>query len=84
MVSLASKEYVFPASAEEADFVQIIERSLSDINYVQSLEGHVQEVVLSAYVGSIKNTHGESILPSVQKRLFTLTTLQYYPLGLHA
>lgn len=59
MVFLASKEYVFPASVEEADFVQIIEQSLSDIGYVKSLKGHVHVVVINAYVRSIKYTQGK-------------------------
>ena len=67
MVSLASKEYVFSAFVEEADFVQIIEQSLSDIGYVQSLKGHVHVVVINAYVRSIKYTHGNSALAPVRK-----------------
>lgn len=66
MVSLASKEYVFPASVEEADFIQIIEQSLSDIVYVNSLKGHVHVVVINAYVRSIKYTHGNLALARVR------------------
>ena len=73
MVSLASKEYVFPASVEEADFVQIIEQSLSDIGYVKSLKGHVHAVVINAYVRSIKYTHGNLALAPVRNAFSLLT-----------
>lgn len=36
---------------------QIIKRSLSDINYIQSLEGELKEIVVGAYTRSLGNSH---------------------------
>jgi hypothetical protein len=41
-----------------ADQVQIIERSISDIEYVQSLTGNVRDIVVQSYVRSLTYTHG--------------------------
>ena len=73
MVSLKSTEYVFPGSVEEADFVQIIEQSLSDIDYVNSLKGNVHVIVINAYVGSIKYTHGNLAPTPVRNAYSPLT-----------
>lgn len=44
-----------------ANWGQIIERSLSDIGYVTSLEGRLREIVTEAYVKCLTYTHGKSI-----------------------
>jgi hypothetical protein len=43
--------------------MQIIDRSLSDIEYVRSLQGHVGKLVSQAYIKSLTYTHGESYTP---------------------
>jgi hypothetical protein len=39
--------------------IQILNKALTDIAYVQSLKGHLSTVVTKAYVESLHYTHGK-------------------------
>lgn len=39
--------------------LQIIQRALSDTNFINGLTGHVREVLVSAYVSGLKYTYCE-------------------------
>jgi len=44
------------------DMKRIIDQSISDIGYVQSLNGHVRDVVVECYVRSLTYTHIASFI----------------------
>lgn len=44
------------------DMERIIDRSISDIGYVQSLTGHVRDVIVECYVRSMIYTHTASLI----------------------
>lgn len=45
--------------------MQIIQRTLSDLEYVASLTGPTRDVVLAAYVRSFEYAHGEGSVSSL-------------------
>lgn len=50
--------YTRTTICSRTDLLQIIDRALSDLEYVRSLKGHVGELVTQAYIKSLSYTHG--------------------------